>query len=68
MSASSLERRVARVRHRAPLSEMSEEQRSELREFLATAKAREDLPGKWHAAIVAAEQRARHKGSALTWF
>ena len=39
----------------APLSEISPAQRDELLEALAAAEDFEDLPGKWQAAILAAE-------------
>jgi hypothetical protein len=39
-----------------PLSEMSGGQRREFHEALLDADAFEDLPGKWHAAILTAEQ------------
>ena len=39
-----------------PLSEMAADQRREFHEALLDAGSFEDLPGKWQAAIVAAEQ------------
>jgi hypothetical protein len=39
-----------------PLSEISEDQRREFQEALLEADAFEDLPGKWQAAILTAEQ------------
>ncbi len=51
-----LSRRVERVVGYPPLSEMSADQRRELHEALLDADAFEDLPGKWQAAVVAAEQ------------
>ena len=51
-----LSRRVEKVVGYAPLSEMSEPQRRELHEVLLEAATFEDLPGKWQAAILDAEQ------------
>jgi hypothetical protein len=48
--------RVEAAMTRPPLSEISAEQRAELEELLAAAEELEDLPGKWQAALVAAEQ------------
>ncbi|MFL5825891.1 MAG: hypothetical protein ACJ76V_05155 [Thermoleophilaceae bacterium] len=48
--------RVEAAMTRPPLSEMSAEQRAELDELLADAEEIEDLPGKWQAALVAAEE------------
>jgi hypothetical protein len=57
-----MERR-ARAEHRAekvvgypPLSKMGEQQRREFQEALLEAGSFEDLPGKWQAAILKAEQ------------
>ena len=41
-----------------PLSEISAAQRSELEREVEAADALEDLPGKWQAALLAAEARA----------
>jgi hypothetical protein len=38
-----------------PLAQMSAEQRAELERELALAESLEDLPGKWQAAVLAAE-------------
>ena len=47
--------RVEAVADRPPLCEMSAEQWRELRAELDAADAVEDLPGKWQAAVLAAE-------------
>jgi hypothetical protein len=49
-----------------PLSEMGEIQRREFYEALLDADAFEDLPGKWQAAILEAEQ-SRPKLRVLRW-
>ena len=51
-----LSRRVEKVVGYPPLSELSELQRREFRWALLRADAFEDLPGRWQAAIVKAEQ------------
>jgi hypothetical protein len=48
--------RVERVVGYAPLSEMSEHQRREFQGALLDADSFDDLPGKWQAAILQAEQ------------
>lgn len=58
MAGRELERRLRRAIHRPPLSEMAEAQHDELRTFLDGAQTFEDLPGKWQAAIAAAEAAA----------
>jgi hypothetical protein len=50
------ERRVRKVVGYPPLSELGELQRREFHEALLEAAAFEDLPGKWQAAILKAEQ------------
>jgi ribosome-associated protein len=50
-----LQERVDAVGDREPLSALSAEARAELRDALASARDLEDLPGKWQAAILAAE-------------
>jgi hypothetical protein len=55
MSAA-LRERVGRVVGSSPLCELSAAQRRELHEALLEADSFEDLPGKWQAAILAAEQ------------
>ena len=56
MASAGLSRRVEKVVGYPPLSEMSDLQRREFHEALLEAASFEDLPGKWQAAIVAAEQ------------
>jgi hypothetical protein len=56
MASAALSRRVERVVGYPPLCEMSDLQRRELHESLLDADAFADLPGKWQAAIVKAEQ------------
>ena len=51
-----LSRRVEKVVGYPPLSELSDLQRREFQEALLDADAFEDLPGKWQAAILEAEQ------------
>jgi hypothetical protein len=48
--------RVAKVVGYPPLSEMTDLQRREFHEALLDADAFEDLPGKWQAAILKAEE------------
>ena len=55
MASADLSRRVGKVVANPPLSEMDAEQRREFHEALLDAKAFEDLPGKWQAAILKAE-------------
>jgi hypothetical protein len=54
IASAALSHRVEKVVGYPPLSEMS--QRRELHEALLDADSFEDLPGKWQAAIVKAEQ------------
>ena len=49
-------RRVEKVVGYPPLSEMSDQQRREFHEALLDADSFDDLPGKWQAAILTAEQ------------
>jgi hypothetical protein len=51
-----LSRRVEKVVGYPPLVELDELQRSEFQEALLDASRFEDLPGKWQAAILGAEQ------------
>jgi hypothetical protein len=51
-----LSRRVRKVVAHPPLSEMSAELRRDFHEALLEADDFEDLPGKWQAAILKAEQ------------
>jgi hypothetical protein len=62
MASAELSRRVEKVVGYPPLSEMDAAQRRELHEALLDADGFEDLPGKWQAAIVAAEQNRRSCG------
>jgi len=56
MASAELSRRVEKVVGYPPLSELSDLQRRELHEALLEAGSFEDLPGKWQAAILEAEQ------------
>jgi hypothetical protein len=56
MASVALSRRVGSVVGYAPLSEMSDLRRREFHEALLDADSFEDLPGKWQAAILKAEQ------------
>ena len=56
MASFALSGRVERVVGYPPLSELSREQRREFDEALLDAGSFEDLPGKWQAAIVSAQQ------------
>jgi hypothetical protein len=56
MASADLSRRVEQLVGYPPLSELSDLQRSELHEELLDANTFEDLPGKWQAAVLAAEQ------------
>jgi hypothetical protein len=56
MASAELSRRVEKVVGYPPLSEMGELQRREFHEARLEAAAFEDLPGKWQAAIMEAEQ------------
>lgn len=56
MASAILSRRVETVVGYSPLSEMSEPQRREFHDALLEAASFEDLPGKWQAAILKAEQ------------
>ena len=54
MASAALRRRVEKVAGYPPLSEMGDDQRRDLQ--LLDADAFDDLPGKWQAAILKAEQ------------
>jgi hypothetical protein len=56
MASAELSRRAGEVVGYPPLSELGETQRREFHEVLLEAASFEDLPGKWQAAVVAAEQ------------
>jgi hypothetical protein len=56
MASAELSRRVRKVVGCQPLSELGELQRREFHEALLEAGTFEDLPGKWQAAILEAEQ------------
>jgi hypothetical protein len=57
MASAELSRRVEKVVRYSPLSEMDPGQRREFQEALLGADGFEDLPGKWQAAILKAEQK-----------
>ena len=56
MASAELSRRVEKGVGYPPLCDMGEDQRRECHEALLDADAFEDLPGKWQAAILEAEQ------------
>jgi hypothetical protein len=56
MACTKLSRRVEKVIGYPPLRDMGEFQRREFHEALLDADSFEDLPGKWQAAVVTAEQ------------
>jgi hypothetical protein len=56
MASADLSRRVEKVVIYPPLSELGDLQRREFHEALLEAATFEDLPGKWQAAILKAEQ------------
>jgi hypothetical protein len=56
MASADLSRRVQKVVGYPPLSDMSTSQRREFHVALLDADTFEDLPGKWQAAILDAEQ------------
>jgi hypothetical protein len=56
MASAQLSRRVGKVVRYQPLSEMSDVQRREFQEALLEADSFEDLPGKWQAAVLKAEE------------
>jgi hypothetical protein len=60
MASAELSRRVEEVVGYRPLVEMSDLQRREFHEALLEAASFEDLPGKWQAAILQAEQNRPH--------
>jgi hypothetical protein len=56
MASAELSRRIAKLVGYPPLCDMGDLQRREFQEALLDAHSFEDLPGKWQAAIVSAEQ------------
>ena len=56
MASADLSRSVHKVISYPPLSELGDLQRGEFYEALLDADSFEDLPGKWQAAILEAEQ------------
>jgi hypothetical protein len=56
MASADLSRRVQKLVGYPPLVEMSADQRREFHEALLEAETYEDLPGKWQAAILKAEE------------
>jgi hypothetical protein len=56
MARAGLSRRVGNAVDYAPLCELSDVQRREFHEALLDAETFEDLPGKWQAAILKAEE------------
>jgi hypothetical protein len=59
MVSTELSRRVGKVVGYPPLRDMNDPQRREFHEALLEADTFEDLPGKWQAAILKAEQTDR---------
>ena len=59
MASAEPSRRVEKVVGYPPLSELGDLQRREFHEALLEARSFEDLPGKWQAAILEAEQNRR---------
>jgi hypothetical protein len=66
MASAELSRRVEKVVDYPPLCEMDDGQRREFHEALLDADSLEDLPGKWQAAVVTAEQTGRSCGVATS--
>ena len=60
MASAELSRRVEKVVGYPPLSELGDLQRREFHEALLEAGTFEDLPGRWQAAIMEAEQSRRN--------
>jgi hypothetical protein len=56
IAGAELSRRVGKVVGYPPLCEMSDLQRREVHEALLDADSLDDLPGKWQAAILKAEE------------
>jgi len=56
LASVALSRRVEKVVGDPPLSELSDLERREFQDALLEAASFEDLPGRWKAAIVEAEQ------------
>ena len=56
MASAELSRRAEKMVAFPPLSEMGDQQRREFHEALLNARTFEDLPGKWLAAILRAEE------------
>ena len=56
MPSAELSRRVEKVVGYPPLSELGDLQRREFHEALLDAGSFEDVPGKWRAAVIKAEQ------------
>lgn len=56
MASADLSRRVEKAVGYPPLSELDDLQRREFHEALLDADTFEDLPGKWQAAILKAEE------------
>jgi hypothetical protein len=62
MASAELRRRAEKVVGYPPLSELSDHQRREFHQTLLEAGSFEDLPGKWQAAILKAEQNRPQLG------
>jgi hypothetical protein len=56
MASADLSRRVEKVDGYQPLCDMGAQQRREFHEAVLDADSFEDLPGKWQAAILKAEE------------
>jgi hypothetical protein len=66
MASAELSRRVGEIVGYPPLCDMAADQRREFHEALLDADAFEDLPGKWQAAILKAEQTPAEPASPST--
>jgi hypothetical protein len=66
MASAELSRRVEKVVGYPPLPEMGDDQRREFHEALLDADTFEDLPGKWQAAVLEAEQNRPTRGLSAT--
>jgi hypothetical protein len=62
MASAELSRRVRKVVGYPPLCDMTEHQRREFHEASLDADSFDDLPGRWQAAILKAEQSGRSCG------
>jgi hypothetical protein len=69
MASGELSRRVGKVGGCPPLAEMGDHQRREFHEALLDANGFEDMPGKWQAAVLKAEEnRPKLRVDGGDWF